>query len=228
MKKIIYVITIFFVGISFYGCQQELDNWYSETSKYDGRYVVSTAAEEFADGDEEGVELLVYNTASNTPDEVWIDTHVYGEHVKTKIKLTGDHTSFQGTGEAVNTDSPIYYIVNGNLSSSLAAPNASGLTNLALDMYSRVTFKEGKILPNAATTIGGNPSDSIYMKFVLHTDQLTYESYQLPEEDWATPGVPSFAWRVKEGSRIPATIWDDENWTLSGYRYTGYPEDALH
>jgi hypothetical protein len=230
MKKVIYLTSIFFVVSLFYGCQQEIENWYSETSKFDGKYVVATTCEEYNDDNtsiEDGIELLVYNSASNVADEIWIDTQIAGVAVKTKVKISGNSDSFKGTVETRNTTHKYYYVVSGKLATTLATPNSAGLTNIAYDLYNRITVEEGKIQPKGATTIGGNKSDSFFLKVVLHTDEVTFESYQLPEANWATPGVPSFAWRVKDGSRIPADDWD-EHWTLDGYRYTGFPEDEAH
>jgi hypothetical protein len=103
---------------------------------------------------------------------------------------------------------------------------AAGQLNDGIQLYTRVTLEEGKIIPKGATTIGGNTSDSVYVKIILHSDLVQFESYTLPEDEWEDPQVPEYAWRLKPGSNTPAPAADwDEHWTLAGYRYTGFPED---
>lgn len=242
MKKIIYIISIVFVGISFYGCQQEFKNWYSETAQYDGRYVVATTCEEDSDGNtsiEDGVELKLYNTASNVADELWLETAIYEEPVKTKIKITGNSASFASNEVAANTKKNIYIYMlrpNGdptvfsqaNAVRDYGAATAVYKTFPGIQFYTKIKVEEGKIIPNAATTIGGNKSDSIYVKVLAQSDFLTFESYQTPESSWKVAGVPEFAWRLKAGGNTPASADWDQHWTLAGYRYTGYPEDAAH
>lgn len=227
MKKTILYTLIAGTTLFYTSCNQELDNWYSATSGLDGRYVVAATCVEYSDDDtaiEDGHELMIYNTASNAVDEIWIDTEIAGLPIKGKVKFSGSSESFKGAEQSKNIKKKYYYIVGGKLSATLAAPTSAGLTNPGYDLYSRITLEEGKILPKAATSIGGNQTDSAYVKLVLHTDEIVFESYQLPEKDWAVPGTPSFAWRIKDGSRTPADDWD-EHWTVSGYRFTGFPED---
>jgi hypothetical protein len=58
----------------------------------------------------------------------------------------------------------------------------------------------------------------------MYFDYLVIESYETPQDTWSDPATPEYAWRIKEGSRVNADGWE-EHWTLSGYRYTGLPED---
>ena len=237
MKKIFYLFSILLITLSISSCQEELDNWYTETASYDGRYVVATTCEEYSSDDtsiEDGLELMFYNSATNVADEIWMDTEVAGQHIKGKFKLTGDPSSFKGNETVENIASDSYYIdtdygwapFSSNYAQYFRVPTAAGQLNDGIQLYTRITLEEGKILPGAAISIGGNVSDSVYVKTIMHHDFVKFESYQIPEKDWEDPEVPEFAWRVKAGSNTPATAADwDEHWTLTGYRYTGMPED---
>lgn len=234
MKKIFYLLSIF-AALTFSSCFEDKDNWYSETFALDGRYVVATSCEEYSDYDttiEDGEEVMIYNSAANVKDEIWIDTHIAGDAVKSKFKITGDPSGFKGTAESENISSSSRYIlVDGGLKnpSTYAKPTAAGQLIGGVQLYTRVTLVEGKVIPKGATTIGGNISDAVYLKTVLHSDYIQFIGYQIPEEDWKDPSVPEFAWQFKTGSNTPADAADwDETWTLEGYRYTGYPEDTGH
>ncbi|GEM_PF-404085 len=239
MRKNIYLMGIFLTIISFNSCQKELDNWYTETASYDGRYVVATTCEEYSDDDtsiEDGIELMIYNSAANVKDEIWLDTEVAGAHIKAKFKITGDISLFKSDETVSNIASTYYYIFRptggiasfsqSNANSYYGVPTSEGTLIDGIQLYTRVTLEEGKIIPKSATTIGGNTSDSIYVKAVMHHDFVVFESYTLPEDEWEDPQVPEYAWRLKPGSNTPAPAADwDEHWTLAGYRYTGMPED---
>jgi hypothetical protein len=237
MKKLIYILAIFSIMMSFTSCFEKIDNWYSETSTYDGRFVVATTCEEYSDDNTTiaaGVETMIYNTAANIGNEVWIETHVAGESIKGKFKLTGNSASFTAGEMVKNINSATYYIDTdyglAPFSSAYAdyfrVPTAAGQLNDGIQLYTRITLEEGKIIPEGATTIGGNVSDSIILKTVMHHDYVQFISYELPQNEWEDPQVPEYAWKLKEGSNTPADDDDwDEHWTLAGYRYTGFPED---
>ncbi|SBV93673.1 conserved exported hypothetical protein [uncultured Dysgonomonas sp.] len=235
MKKIFYILSVF-AALMFTSCLQEKDNWYSETAALDGRYVVATSCAEYSDDDtsiEDGEEVMIYNSAANVNDEIWIDTHVAGTAVKSKFKITGDASGFKGvTAESSNVSTLSSYIyVNGGFynPATYTKPTAVGQLIGGIQVYSRVTLVEGKVTPKSATTIGGNVSDGVYIKVITHNDYVQFIGVLVPEKDWTVPGVPEFVWQLKEGSNTPAdSDGMDETWTLEGYRYTGYPEDATH
>ena len=231
MKKFIYLLNICVI-VLFASCQSELDNWYSATFAYDGRYIVSTTCEEYDDYDtsiEDGLEAMIYNSAANKENEVWIEFEVAYEPVKGKFNLTGGFSDFKGTAEVENITAAYYTLDWRTFSPTFRAVSSAGEIVEGMQLYSRVELLKGSIIPEGATTIGNNTSDGISLEFILHTDYVDFESYLIPEEDWKTPGVPEFQWRVKAGSRVPADDDGmDETWTLSGYRHTGYPEDNAH
>ncbi|MCL1934135.1 MAG: hypothetical protein FWF53_10050 [Candidatus Azobacteroides sp.] len=238
MKKIVYLLCISAPMMFFTSCFEKIDNWYTETSGLDGRYVVATTCEEYSDDDtsiEDGNEVMIYNTAANVNDEIWIDTYVAGDSIKGKFKITGDASGFKGAaGDAQNvrvttllidTDYGLAPFTDA-YAGYFRVPTAAGQLNDGLQLYTRITLVEGKIIPKGATTIGGNVSDSVYLKTIMHHDYVQFISYQLPEEEWEEEGVPEFGWQLKPGSNSPADADGyDETWTLAGYRYTGFQED---
>ena len=238
MKKIFCLLPVF-ITLMFTSCFDEKENWYTNTKDYDGRYSVAVTCEEYSDDDldiEDGNELWIYNSSANVDNQIIIDTHIAGLHIRGKFDVVGSPASFNATGGStpnvvssllINNDE--FYVVDDDgdpiaYPSSLPVPAGLGEEWGGVQFYSRISLENGKITPQGATTIGGNISDKIYMEITLYFEYLVFESYQIDEKDWAVPGVPEFDWRIKEGSRTNADGWE-EHWTLEGYRYTGYPED---
>ena len=247
MRKLIYLLSISSVMMLFTSCFEKIDNWYTNTSSYDGRFSVAVTCEEDEDYDRDirdGYELWIYNSAANVEDEIIIDTQVAvyidedgeieeeGFPVRGKFKVTGNPLNFQGGSESVNlyssselNDDEYYLIIGGRFySPSDLEDDDVGEEFDAIHLYARVSLEEGKITPLGATTIGGNKSDGVSLKITTYCDYLIVESYETPQDTWADPEEPEYAWRVKEGSRTNADGWE-EHWTFDGYRYTGYPED---
>lgn len=235
MKKIIYLFGIPAL-VLFASCQEKLDNWYSATSDYDGRFVVATTCREKSQDNtsiEDGLEMKIYNTAANQPNEVWIEMKIAKNNIKGKFSLKGDATNFTDSTTLVKNilaKKDNVLALNDKrdeLIAKLPKPASAGLEHNGIQLYTNVTLLEGKILSGKATTIGGNVSDSIYMKAIIHHDFILFESYQTPSEEWADQNVPEFDWMIKDGSNTPAVGWEQQ-WELHGYRYTGYPEDIIH
>lgn len=223
--------------VLFTSCFEDTDNWYSETSSYDGRYVVAQSCEEYSDDDtaiEDGEELMIYNSATDIENEIIIDFSLAGNPLKGKFNVSGTSASFSASGIVVENlsrtvleDDDYYVTENGSpvgYPSDLETPTEAGTEYTGMQIYARLSLEEGKVIPEGATTIGGNVSDSAYVKVTAYHDYLIIESYQLPEDEWDSPETPKFGWRVKDGSRTNAD-GQEEHWTLSGYRYTGFPED---
>jgi hypothetical protein len=243
MKKIFGLLSIASLMMIFTSCFDKIDNWYTETSSYDGRFVVSKTCEEYDDDNAtiaDGQELMIYNSAANVANEIIIDTRIAvnladenpGFPVKGKLKVTGNSLEFKGDAAVDNisrtelSDDDYYIIFNGHyyLPSDLGSPDGLDEEYDAVQLYARLSVEEGKIIPGGATTIGGNISDKIYLETTMYFDYLIVESYETPNSTWADPAVPEYDWRVKAGSRTNADGWE-EHWTLEGYRYTGFPED---
>ena len=229
MKKTLYILSIVSCVI-FTSCDKEPEIWNSETFDYSGRFVYALYDE---NGETEslsledvqggyGAEIQIYNTSANVANEVWINNvsgSGYGLAFKAKLSLTGNPESFTSP-EEVNTQSEFDNLPN-------TAPTALGQTASGFEWYARIKVLEGKILPKAGTSIGGNTVDSIYLKITFLSDDVTFVSVAKPEALWAVPGTPEYEWQ-----RDPAqSIYDsssDETYVFKGYRYSGYPEDAVH
>lgn len=236
MKKLISILGVSLVVVFFTSCFEEVDNWYTNTSQYDGRFTVAMTCDEYSDDNTtitDGEELLIYNSAANVENEIIIDASIAGIHVRGKFQVTGDPQAFKGQNESSNlsyksellTSNGYYIYYNGSLyDPAQNLPEEAGEEIDGIQSYARVSMEEGKITPLSKTTIGGNKSDGVYVNVTLYTDAFIFEGYETPQDTWANPKEPEFAWRIKVGSR---ENFDgaEEHWTLDGYRYTGYPED---
>ncbi len=243
MKKIEYCFAITIMAALFTSCFEDVDNWYTNTSEYDGRYVVATTCDEYSDDDQtirDGNNLMIYNSATNAQNQIIIDSYVainkeegISYHVKGKFSVEGSSSNFNATSSTPNiasstslNDDEYLIIIDDDFysPSDLDEPTEAGEEVPGVQLYSRLSIDEGKIISKGATTIGGNVSDSVYLAITTYAEYLTIESYQIPEDEWIVPGVPEYGWRVKDGSRTNADGWE-EHWKFSGYRYTGLPED---
>ena len=237
MKKIIFLCVS--VSMMLTSCFKEIDNWYTNTSGYDGRYSIAVTCEEDPNMNlaiEDGENLMIFNSAANVADEIIISTHLDDEPVKGKFKISGSPADFKGAAKVLNiglgtaiTTANLYYGLNAN--GALTAPpsgnpGSAGLERNGYQFYAQLSLDKGQITPLGKTTIGGNKSDGVLIKVTLYNDYLVYESYQTPPP-WANDNVPEFAWRVKAGSRRNDD-GEELHFTLDGYRYTGFPEDATH
>ena len=245
MKKIKYYLALILIPALFTSCFEKLDNWYSNTATFDGRYEVATTCDEYSDYDQtirDGNILMIYNSAADIANQIIIDSYIATDpddgssfQVKGKFDVEGNASDFKATQSTPNIASSAdvnddeYYVVDedGNpidYPSDLPTPTGVGEEYPGVQQYSRVSIDEGKIISKGATTIGGNVSDSVYLAITAYSEYLIFESYQTPEDTWVVPGVPEFDWRVKDGSRTNADGWE-EHWKFAGYRYTGFPED---
>ncbi|GAP72379.1 hypothetical protein SAMD00024442_3_103 [Candidatus Symbiothrix dinenymphae] len=231
MKKLRYMMSIV-VCMALVSCENEIDNWYSETFDYSGRFVVGGTCEEYNADDfsvSDGLEVQIYNTAANIANEIWIEGYVVQAdepfHFKGKFKITGTPEHFTSTDAVVvnaayagqQLIAPGVPFGNAGYAGYVPVPTASEERTWGVQWYARLTLVEGGIFPKAATTIGGNTADSVYLKLAMHYDPIEYVS------------TPDLEWKFDPTSVIaPTTVPDDdeaEHWILTGYRYTGYPED---
>jgi hypothetical protein len=239
MRKLIYILFVVSTMAGLTSCFEKLDNWYSATKDYDGRFVVSKTCDSDTTYNQTTLdareELMLYNSAANTADEIILDVHVAGLPIKGKFKVTGTPADFKAGAEVVNvssekdiTDNDMFLVDSDGdpvaYTSDLGVPESSGDEYPAIQFYTRLSLQQANISALGATTPGGNKSDSVYVKIFLYSDFLIIESYETPASGWAVPNEPEYAWRIKAGSRQNAD-GKEEEWTLEGYRYTGYPED---
>lgn len=90
--------------------------------------------------------LLTYNLATNKGDSIWVDDsgNFWNEAIKFK-------SAVDVTNKAFSVNNAV------NINDATATPT-------------KVTLKSGKIILGAATTTGGNKSDSIYVEFQYSDD----------------------------------------------------------
>ena len=235
MKKLVY-ISILSVMVLFTSCSNDIDNWYTNTAAFDGRFTVAKTCADYDDDNttiEDGEELMIYNSAANVENEIMIDVHVAGLPVKGKFDVSGTPSEFNATGAVSNLgvtslkDDGYYAIIQGDYQSAsdLDTPEQAGVEYDGVQVYARLSLEVGKIIPDGATTIGGNVSDSVFVQLTTYNDQLVIESYELPQTEWEDPNIPKYEWRVKANSRTNID-GEEEHWTFEGYRYTGFPEDV--
>jgi hypothetical protein len=157
MKKNIYM-SLFFALISLSSCeklfemneQKEPATEYSPTYPFNGEwyvyYGVKDADTTIYDEGNGYFKILIYNTAANTPDSIWITDKNNFWNFKVKAASSPSTKTF--------------------------GKEAQELLNKAYD--SKVIVQNGKVLLNAATTTGGNTTDSIYMEILFDDDSSPY------------------------------------------------------
>ena len=220
MKKIFYLISILTITIAFSSCKEELEIWDSETLEYSGRFVVDLYTDDMTELIDDGYEFRIYNTSANVANEVWIDDIDGMFPLKSKFMFTGNSGAFKSSSEEFTklTDN-----ILSTYKLPTPAPTALSQTKSVVGKeYVKAVVLEGKILPLAATTVGGNKSDSIYMKVKLYSGTANYTSIEVPLALRKDPEKAEFKWKF-ESSTVDAAL--DETYAISGHRYSGMPED---
>jgi hypothetical protein len=221
MKKLIYILVGSFIGLT--ACNDDIEIWDSAVLDYSGSYVVQVQAEDgtvisdYIDANK----IDIYNTVDDVANELWITDHGKDLELTSKFFLTGDASSFASKSMAFDDLTLNISVVKEGFTPK---PTAAGETVTKNIWGAKTALVEGKILPKAMTTIGGNVADSIYMKVVFMYGDVTFKSVEVPVEYRADPEVPEFKW-IFESSVYDATS-TDETYVYSGYRYTGFPEDS--
>jgi hypothetical protein len=178
MKRILIVL-IAFLPLLFTGCQDDPDSGGTNVEALAGEWFVQV----FLDGEEFDAtyyHMYTYNTAANSASEIWIDADAVWPFT-TKAPCNTDDLSF-GTISYENQDfSDVILDVYG------------------LDIPDTLTVIDGEILTGAATTSGGNTTDSIYININSTGIRDLYAAF---------------------GLDLPAGVY-----TIAGYRRTGFIED---
>lgn len=159
MKKTIInkFLFLLILGVSFTSCDKggDPDPGSTEVVKMAGDWYVQLLDQDQNVLVDYGI-LTTYNTAQNNGDNLWIDdnSNLYGFKFKTPVNV--ENKTFSG----------------GNLASSVEDDDPS--TPDVVETYDiSVNLSDGKILEEAATTSGGNVSDSIYFKAEFSDDPGT-------------------------------------------------------
>lgn len=221
MRKISAFLGIFFASALFLtSCQQDVEVWDSATLNYSGRYVIKLMNEDMSKlyHDYDGSEVMIYNTSSNVANEMWLEDMEHLFPLKSKFVFAGNVNSFK------SKDTDFDKLTNNLFAIGLPSnvPTAEGQTLEQKRDYLRASVLEGKIIPNAVTTKGGNISDSLYVKIKLYSGSVVFSSKKKPEKEWQIPSIPEYLW-VLSTVKYDASM--DETIVIGGYRYTGYQED---
>jgi hypothetical protein len=146
MKKLALYFVLIAFAVGSFSCQKELEPSGTATQKFSGDWWVFILEDDgegnFIDLFEEGYLLLsTYNTAANVPDKLFVDFNY--EFVPVKVIANLNQSENVIIGENLFN----YY-----------------------DEELEVNILSGTVIRNAATTSGGNVSDSIYIEFEYTSD----------------------------------------------------------
>lgn len=227
-KNILLSLLGLLIILSFGSCQKDLEIWDSATRQYAGKYVYAIYSEDmskqystYADHGE----LWIYNSAKNVPNEIWLQDEAGLIGLKSMYTITGDASLFKSVSDAYESLPDNLKSVDDNPahnSALKAAPKSASDEKIVEASYVRSAILEAKIIPNAVTTKGGNVSDSIYIKLKTYGANVKFKSIVKPENTWAKPGVPEYAWKFDS---VTPNSENDETLIIAGYRYTGFSED---
>ncbi|MHB9054974.1 MAG: lipid-binding protein [Paludibacteraceae bacterium] len=167
MKK--YLILLFAAfALTFTSCEKGTDPGATATQDMSGEWWVTATYKNSAGATRKygPFEMYTYNTAANTPKEMWLDDQ--GNFWLYKIKVNLDYTN--------------------KLFTANAAANTAIYKGAVYDITMNVT--EGKVLKNAAKTPSGMPADSISYTIEFSDDPGTlyhiggFRRTGFPEDDF--------------------------------------------
>jgi hypothetical protein len=223
MKKILASLLGAGLLFSMGSCNDDIEIWDSAVLDYSGSYVVQVQAEDgtvYSDY-KDANKIDIYNTSDDVPNELWITDYGKYLEITSKMFLTGDASNFASKSLDFDDLTLNISVVKEDFTPN---PTALGQDTIVESIWgAKTALVEGKILPKAMTTIGGNVADSIYMKIVFMYGDVTYKSVEVPEAYRADPEVAEFKWKI-ESSAYDATS-ADETYVYSGHRLTGFSED---
>ena len=214
--KNIYLFVI--MALAFGSCSDDIEIWDSATLDYSGTYVCQVLNADGSVSDDYS-KIDIYNTDANVADQIWFTDHDKWLEITSKFFLTGDASNFASKSLSYD-DLPINHSM---VKVPETKPTAAGKTTVENIWGAKTALVEGKILSKAMTTIGGNLTDSIFMKVVFLYGDVTFKSQEVAEAYRANPDVAEFEW-IFDSSVYDATS-EDEIYIYSGHRYTGFPED---
>ena len=227
MKKILYtyknilLLLISVTSISLTSCNEDVEVWDSETLDYSGSFFWELYDEDMTTkyvSYDHDVKLLIYNTAENVPNKVWIEDTDHVFPLKSKFSFTGSSESF------MSDETEFDNLENDIIAIETPTTKPAGLNEEVTEdrYYIRNLVLDGKILPKAGTTVSGNPVDSIYIKIKLLSGTVKFTSYEVPEALRADPEKVEYDWEYSSAT-YDNTL--DEIYVISGHRKTGFAED---
>ncbi len=223
-KILLYTVALFFAFTTI-SCKEDVENWDSQAIEYSGRYVIkildADAKEVLVDYGK--AEYRIYNTSADKKDMIWIDDAGDNGHSKLPIK---EKFTLMGMPSAFSSNTA-FDKLNNNLNAveaPEAKPTAENETKVEERDNIRFAILEGKILPKAATSVGGNTADSIYLKLKCMSGTAKFKSLLKDKAEWKDPDVKEFKWKLES---VTYDKSKDETYVIQGYRYTGFPEDVI-
>ena len=218
MKKLIYILVVSFIGLT--ACDDDIEIWDSATLDYSGSYLYTVSLEDgtLDHGYDNEYKLEFYNTSANVENEIFIDDHDKYFEMRSKFSLDGDYTNFK-------SKSIVFADLTDN-EKALVVPTGKPLkldTITVLDRSNiRAAIVEGKLIAKGATTLGGNVTDSLYVKMALYSGTVSFKSFSVPVEYRANPDKEEFAWEFES---VVHDVTKDEIVIIAGHRFTGFAED---
>lgn len=137
MKKVIYILFILFLGVSFQSCEKEIESGGTAVEQMAGDWWVRYDHDSYGE-DPFGAgftQLITFNTASNSETEFWLSDEGHFWDYKVKIPVATSSMTFGGDQPVANES----YEVD-------------------------VKIMNGKIIKNAVTLPSGHVTDSIYFE----------------------------------------------------------------
>lgn len=220
MKNIFLYLMGACLSLSLVSCDNEIEIWDSATLDYSGSYLYTVTLEDgtLDHGYNNEYMLEFYNTSANVENEIFIDDHDKYFEMRSKFSLDGDFTNFK-------SKSLVFADLTDN-EKTLVVPSGKPLkldTITAIDRSNiRAAIVEGKIIAKGATTLGGNVTDSLYVKMTLYSGTVNFKSVSVPVEYRANPDKEEFEWELVS---VVHDETKDETVTIAGHRFTGFSED---
>ncbi|MBR8721371.1 hypothetical protein IX307_002559 [Bacteroides pyogenes] len=226
MKRFFILIGILCAAIPFFSsCQKDIEIWDSATLDYSGRYVIKIMNEDMSKTymEYDNSEVYIYNTSANIANEMWIDDTGQNIPLKSKFKFIGTPASFKSAEMEFDKLTNNILAIGAPSAKEAETPVKEGESVTIERDYLRAVVIEGKIIPEAVTTKGGNKADSLYLKLKFYSGTATFKSIRKPEKEWKDPNTPEFAWGECESVGYDET--KDEVLIIGGHKYTGFSED---
>ena len=220
MRTIKFIALTAAAIVALVGCKDELYIYNSATLDYAGRFVVTQLIADLGSGVELGDtavmhdELHIYNTAADVASDIWVDFKKGG--IKAKQTISGSPESFSSSQWGVNMSA---IELGDKLPLTVAAgrdTSIDGVAEAAMRITSAAIVKGGAVSP------GGNTVDALNTQVELCEAKVFYKSVLRAKSVWADSTKAEYGWQYShiepdESTASPVKI--------SGYRYTGLPED---
>ncbi|WP_242922805.1 lipid-binding protein [Pontibacter liquoris] len=138
-RRYLFILAVVALGSISTACDNEDDPKIEYTATYpvSGDWTVTYTADDSAGGQQvlaENLEVLIYNTAANTPDAIWVDDNgTFWEYkVQTPVNMTD--LSFSGENLANQAYESLVTIANGKVFKDAATVNGLKRDSISFDV----------------------------------------------------------------------------------------------